>query len=400
VVGRNCDVCEDGFYNLQSGQGCQTCGCDPIGSYNQTCDIFTGQCFCRPGVTGLRCDHCEPRKYGFSLEGCKECECDTIGSKDLQCDASGQCPCLENVEGRRCDRCKENKFDRQRGCIDCPDCYNLVQNAARAHNEKLEKLKDELEEIENRPTVINDEEFPGELKNLQESIKEFHSKVVEATGENSIIKQVQDIRNREKDITRTLSEIDENVELAIDKSNLASQNISNTEDDLETAEIKLNDLSYAFETEAKVALENAVNRAKIVGQQSEKMTTIAQEARELADKLEKQSEELIAKADEAKNKSRDAYELAQKAYNMQENIVPSKIKDLKDELAKHGVKLLGGGLDEAPFAYKDINLVMQSQKQLVDVVGKFTPKIVKMDGTAPKPWRKAKAEAVCCGVYR
>lgn len=66
---------------------------------------------------------------------------------------------------------------------------------------------------------------------------------------------------------------------------------------------------------------------------------------------------------------------------------------LKDELAKHGVKLLGGGLDEAPFAYKDINLVMQSQKQLVDVVGKFTPKIVKMDGTAPKPWRKAKAEA-------
>lgn len=66
---------------------------------------------------------------------------------------------------------------------------------------------------------------------------------------------------------------------------------------------------------------------------------------------------------------------------------------LKNELARHGVKLLGGGLDEAPFAYKDINLVMQSQKQLVDVVGKFTPKIVKMDGTAPKPWKKTKAEA-------
>ncbi|RYG36026.1 MAG: RtcB family protein, partial [Chitinophagaceae bacterium] len=66
---------------------------------------------------------------------------------------------------------------------------------------------------------------------------------------------------------------------------------------------------------------------------------------------------------------------------------------LKDELVKHGVKLLGGGLDEAPFAYKDINLVMQSQKQLVDVVGKFTPKIVKMDGTAPKPWMKSRGNA-------
>jgi tRNA-splicing ligase RtcB len=61
---------------------------------------------------------------------------------------------------------------------------------------------------------------------------------------------------------------------------------------------------------------------------------------------------------------------------------------LKDELAKHNVKLLGGGLDEAPFAYKDIEVVMQSQKALVEVVGKFTPKIVKMDGTAPKQWRK------------
>jgi tRNA-splicing ligase RtcB len=52
---------------------------------------------------------------------------------------------------------------------------------------------------------------------------------------------------------------------------------------------------------------------------------------------------------------------------------------LKDELAKHGVKLLGGGLDEAPFAYKDIEEVMKSQKHLVDVIGRFTPKIVKMD---------------------
>jgi tRNA-splicing ligase RtcB (3'-phosphate/5'-hydroxy nucleic acid ligase) len=29
-------------------------------------------------------------------------------------------------------------------------------------------------------------------------------------------------------------------------------------------------------------------------------------------------------------------------------------------------------------AYKDINLVMASQKELVDVVAKFTPKMVRM----------------------
>src|SRR4249919_1843444 len=61
---------------------------------------------------------------------------------------------------------------------------------------------------------------------------------------------------------------------------------------------------------------------------------------------------------------------------------------LKEELAKHNVKLLGGGLDEAPFAYKDIEVVMQSQKALVDVVGKFTPKIVKMCGAETNRTRK------------
>jgi tRNA-splicing ligase RtcB len=63
-------------------------------------------------------------------------------------------------------------------------------------------------------------------------------------------------------------------------------------------------------------------------------------------------------------------------------------KQFKEELNKFGVKLLGGGLDESPFAYKDINVVMQSQKALVDVVGKFTPKIVKMDGAKHRSWGK------------
>ena len=63
-------------------------------------------------------------------------------------------------------------------------------------------------------------------------------------------------------------------------------------------------------------------------------------------------------------------------------------KDFKNELKKFSVKLLGGGLDESPFAYKDIEVVMQSQKALVDVVGRFTPKIVKMDGAKHRSWGK------------
>ena len=67
---------------------------------------------------------------------------------------------------------------------------------------------------------------------------------------------------------------------------------------------------------------------------------------------------------------------------------------LKKELKEHGVKLIGGGLDEAPFAYKDINEVMQRQQQLVDVLGKFYPKIVQMDGSDPKKFKKRRDEIV------
>jgi tRNA-splicing ligase RtcB len=47
-------------------------------------------------------------------------------------------------------------------------------------------------------------------------------------------------------------------------------------------------------------------------------------------------------------------------------------------LQQHDITLLGGGIDEAPFAYKDIHTVMQQQTELVDVVGSFFPKIVRM----------------------
>ena len=53
--------------------------------------------------------------------------------------------------------------------------------------------------------------------------------------------------------------------------------------------------------------------------------------------------------------------------------------DVKKVLKEHNVSLIGGGVDEAPMAYKDINKVMKNQSELVEVVGTFTPKIVRMD---------------------
>jgi tRNA-splicing ligase RtcB (3'-phosphate/5'-hydroxy nucleic acid ligase) len=49
------------------------------------------------------------------------------------------------------------------------------------------------------------------------------------------------------------------------------------------------------------------------------------------------------------------------------------------------VKLLSAGIDENPFAYKDIVQVMAAQRDLVDVVAKFSPRIVKMANEGEQP---------------
>lgn len=51
---------------------------------------------------------------------------------------------------------------------------------------------------------------------------------------------------------------------------------------------------------------------------------------------------------------------------------------VKKILAEQGVELLSAGLDEAPGVYKDIHSVMAAQTDLVEILGRFDPKLVKM----------------------
>lgn len=58
-------------------------------------------------------------------------------------------------------------------------------------------------------------------------------------------------------------------------------------------------------------------------------------------------------------------------------------KNTKSEMRKmlrhNRVTLIGGALDESPFAYKNLSQVMSYQEELVESVGKFYPRIVRMD---------------------
>lgn len=63
-------------------------------------------------------------------------------------------------------------------------------------------------------------------------------------------------------------------------------------------------------------------------------------------------------------------------------------------LAEKGVTLIGGGLDEAPQAYKNIHDVIDAQSDLIEIVGVFQPRLVRMATDDKFSYRKAAPKGV------
>ncbi|XP_058487895.1 laminin subunit alpha-3-like isoform X2 [Solea solea] len=144
-AGENCDRCADGYYyypqciryplyatTTESSAGpivvpsvcppgyfgspvCQYCVCDYRGTVSRVCDT-AGNCLCRRGVEGERCDRCQPGYHSFP--NCDACRCDGAGVADSFCSPGGQCVCLPNYGGQECDECAPGYY----GYPDCAAC--------------------------------------------------------------------------------------------------------------------------------------------------------------------------------------------------------------------------------------------------------------------------------------
>lgn len=61
------------------------------------------------------------------------------------------------------------------GCVDCPACYNLVQDAVNNHRKYLEQLEKVLRDINKNNSVINDKDFEQKLKEVQLYVNELET---------------------------------------------------------------------------------------------------------------------------------------------------------------------------------------------------------------------------------
>ncbi|XP_026320027.1 agrin-like isoform X1 [Hyposmocoma kahamanoa] len=119
--------CADGVTPARGpgGVGCPSqCGCHRLGSETEHCDE-TGQCVCRPGVGGQKCDRCEPGFWGLPRigtghMGCIPCGCSAFGSVREDCEQmTGRCVCKPGIQGQKCTVCSNHEHTLgPNGCFD------------------------------------------------------------------------------------------------------------------------------------------------------------------------------------------------------------------------------------------------------------------------------------------
>ncbi|XP_059355199.1 laminin subunit alpha-2 isoform X1 [Carassius carassius] len=140
TVGDKCERCAAGFYGMVRGfpDDCKRCACPLLNQENNFSPTCQAEGFndyrctaCPEGYEGKHCERCAPGFHGKpSLLGgrCEECKCDPYGSFPTVCDPrSGQCQCRPGASGLKCDQCMERHVCGPEGIVSCDDdCAGLL----------------------------------------------------------------------------------------------------------------------------------------------------------------------------------------------------------------------------------------------------------------------------------
>jgi laminin, alpha 1/2 len=123
TTGINCEKCLPGYYRpydraLDDDVPCVPCDCSGKGSVG-ACNPIGGECVCKQGFSGAKCDSCA---VGYNGNNCEKCSCDIRGTMPGG-ECEDQCQCKMFVEGEKCDKCVEGFFglskENHEGCLKC-----------------------------------------------------------------------------------------------------------------------------------------------------------------------------------------------------------------------------------------------------------------------------------------
>ena len=112
--------CNPGYIISSTGV-CESCECSTAGSENHICDPVSGECVCRDGYEGSRCDRCQSTHI-YTGDECLACPCPRTEGRNFadQCsyiEASVSCSCSEGFTGLQCEECDAGYFAEFAGML-------------------------------------------------------------------------------------------------------------------------------------------------------------------------------------------------------------------------------------------------------------------------------------------
>ncbi|VDQ02072.1 unnamed protein product, partial [Trichobilharzia regenti] len=130
------------------------------------------------------------------------CECDRAGSTSDVCDAlTGQCPCRSGITGLRCDRCDRGTEGVLPNCVPCGECWNNWDKA-------IDNVINELDRLQNQTS----QQLPRELKILFDSLVSLLDQIENLpwmTTEDARLNEFRDMLKRTEDTVMRLSSLDQ-----------------------------------------------------------------------------------------------------------------------------------------------------------------------------------------------
>ncbi|XP_014221334.1 laminin subunit beta-1 isoform X1 [Trichogramma pretiosum] len=359
VIGQICDQCEENHWRIASGEGCDPCECDVVGSVSDKCNPYDGTCECKPGFGGRRCNECQTNYWGNPNVQCYPCECDVIGSASQQCDrTTGVCVCLEGIGGDKCDQCDRSYIGVAPSCAPCGECFDNWDYILDGLRNKTLYVIDEASNIQKVGTTgIYSQEFMeidksiALVKDLIES-SSVKSQDLEELKETaaSLDKEINAYAEILKDLNAQLSGVTDHVTIA----DASLKGFKNRIDKLHEDAIKLRENANRLQ-ESNV--QGALNVTQQMAEQSRQAERMAAETSGIladAERYKKNTENLLLKnsvsvaANQKQNK--DSLEklneklAALKTHipMLNEDICGSKVDDCSDSCGGAGCGVCGG----------------------------------------------------------
>ncbi|XP_028306207.1 laminin subunit beta-1a [Gouania willdenowi] len=202
VTGQHCDQCVHDTWNMASGQGCQSCDCNPKHSYGTSCNQISGQCSCHSGFGGRTCNECRELFWGDPEVKCYACECDPRGSALPQCHAlSGQCVCLSGVSGPRCDICARGFSGTFPDCRPCHDCFTEWDSVVGSLTNQTHRLVHKIQAL--KASGVGGA-YRSSMQSLEESVAEVRI-LLDQNRASEPLKHIQTLLQEASDLTEALS---------------------------------------------------------------------------------------------------------------------------------------------------------------------------------------------------